>query len=151
VARKYILRNACTMDCNCLSVQPYVWQQGMITFFSILGPVCKQDVEHNRTGSVMQQKKGLLSKHWTWFLQLLITLVCVFFGCVDDGWYTCFFWVHELSIFYKVVVTPLKLSLWLWPQNETPSTLLATSGIKHTRMKIIQKNERKTSVQFRVS
>jgi hypothetical protein len=59
--------------------------------------------------------------------------------------------VHELSIFYKVVVTPLKLSLWLWPQNETPSTLLATSGIKHTRMKIIQKNERKTSVQFRVS
>jgi hypothetical protein len=35
----------------------------MITFFSILGLVCKQVVEHNRTGLVMQQKKGLLGKH----------------------------------------------------------------------------------------
>jgi hypothetical protein len=145
VARKYILRNACTMDCNFLSVQPYVWQQSMITFFSILGLVCKQDIEHNKTGLVMQQKKGLLSKHWTWFLQALDNPCLHFFGCVDDGWYTCFFWVHELSIVYKVVVTPLKLSLWLWPQNETPSILLATSGIKNTRMRIMQINERKTS------
>ncbi len=85
-------------------------------------------------------------------LNMVLDNPCLhFFGCVDDGWYTCFFWVHELSIVYKVVVTPLKLSLWLWPQNETHSILLATSGIKHTRMRIIQKNERKTSVQFRVS
>lgn len=149
MGRKYILRSACTMDCNYLSVQPYD-NRAWLLFFSILGLVCKQVVEHNRTGLVMQQKKGLLGKHWTWFLQLLITLVCMFFGCVDDGWYTCFFWVHELSIVYKVVVTPLKLSLWLWPQNETHSILLATSGVKHTRMRIIQKMKEKP-LQFRVS
>ncbi len=126
-----------------LFISPTIWQQGMITFFSILGLVCKQDVEHNRTGLVMQQKKGLLSKHWTWFLQLLITLVCMFFGCVDDGWYTCFFWVHELSIVYKVVVTPLKLSLWLWPQNETHSILLATSVSKTPGWELCKKLKEK--------
>jgi hypothetical protein len=74
-----------------LSVQPYVWQQGMITFFSILGLVCKQDVEHNSTGLVMQQKDGPLSKHWTWFLQLLTT------PCLHVFW-LCWWWLIYLLL-----------------------------------------------------